>query len=168
MSERVVINIADVQLVIKSDESAEFVNEIAESLDERIREIIGKSQKYSKFDAAVLCAIDFSAEKYHAERKIKSLEHQISLYEANDARFREEINELQKKYEVLLNEMKNSKMSVSSDDDENTASDTEIYNSIFNGEAEEKTSASDDEDVDIDSVNKQKLAEIERLLRNNS
>lgn len=156
MSISVNVNIAGVDLAIRSDEEADFVNEIASALDKRIKEIIGKSQSYSKFDAAILCAIDCSAKIYYAEKQIKKLEHQISLYEANNTRFKDEITELQAKYERLAHK-----------------SDTSIAADNANNESRDlNKSEGDPENIEnppeTDEANRQKIEEFERMFKSNS
>lgn len=156
MSISVNVNIAGVDLAIRSDEEADFVNEIASALDKRIKEIIGKSQSYSKFDAAVLCAIDYSAKIYYAEKQIKKLEHQISLYEANNTRFKDEINELQAKYERLAHKS----------DTSNAAEDANNESRDLNKSGGEPENI--ENPPDTDEVNRQKIEEFERMFKSNS
>ena len=94
MKERYNIDIADIQLTILSDEPKDFVESTVAHLDETIRDMTVKNKRCSKLDAAVLCALDFYSEKTKAEKKIKNLEAQISLYEANIRRLKEEAEQL--------------------------------------------------------------------------
>ena len=153
MKDRITVTIADAPLVILSDEPEDFVVEVAKILDERIRTMTLKSRRSSNYDAAVLCALEYCSEKLRLEEKIKNLEHQISLYEVNDTRFREDISKLKKQNEILLGELKQ----LQSEENEIT---------------EEPTAAPPDEPAadegsasDPDSITQQKLAEIEQLLR---
>ncbi len=84
------LEIADIQLTILSDESEEFVNDIVSRLDSRIRTLTVQNKRCAKIDAAILCALDSMGEKWKLEKKIKNLEAQISLYEANLRRLRTE------------------------------------------------------------------------------
>lgn len=90
MKERYSIEIADIQLTILSDEPKDFVESTVAHLDETIRDMTVKNKRCSKLDAAILCALDFYSEKTKADKKIKNLEAQISLYEANIRRLKEE------------------------------------------------------------------------------
>ena len=94
MKERYSIEIADIQLTILSDEPKDFVESTVAHLDETIRDMTVKNKRCSKLDAAVLCALDFYSEKTKADKKIKNLEAQISLYEANIRRLKEEAEKL--------------------------------------------------------------------------
>ena len=94
MKERYNIEIADIQLTILSDEPEDFVASTVAQLDALIRDMTVKNKRCSKLDAAILCALDFYSEKTKADKKIKNLEAQISLYEANIRRLKEEAEQL--------------------------------------------------------------------------
>ena len=82
MKERYNIQIADIQLTVLSDEPKDFVLSTVAMLDERVSDLIVQNKRCSKLDAAMLCALDFLGEKRKAEKKIRNLEAQVSLYEA--------------------------------------------------------------------------------------
>lgn len=84
------IEIADIQLTILSDESEEFVNDTVNTLDALIRDLTVRNKRCAKIDAAILCALDSLGEKLKLEKKVKNLEAQIDLYEANLRRLRGE------------------------------------------------------------------------------
>jgi len=104
MKERYSIEIADIQLTILSDEPKEYVESTVAHLDETIRDMTVKNKRCSKLDAAILCALDFYSEKTKADKKIKNLEAQISLYDVNIRRLREEIISLKQKAGEPLDE----------------------------------------------------------------
>ena len=91
MKERYNVEISDVHLTIVSDEPEEFVNATVEKISDRVNELIVRNKRCSKLDAALLCALDYCGEYAKAERRIRNLEAQISLYDANLKRLREEI-----------------------------------------------------------------------------
>lgn len=84
------VEIAGVEMAILSDEREEFVLRLVRELDEKIRQITSASRNCSKMDAALLVALDVSSEKTKAEKRIRNLEAQIGLYDANLRRLREE------------------------------------------------------------------------------
>lgn len=84
------VEIAGVEMAILSDEREEFVLRLVRELDEKIRQITTASRNCSKMDAALLVALDVSSEKIKAEKRIRNLEAQIGLYDANLRRLREE------------------------------------------------------------------------------
>ena len=82
--------IADVEMAILSDEREDFVMRLVSDLDEKIRKITLSSKRCSKMDAALLVALDLSSEKMKADKRIRNLEAQIGLYDANLRRLRAE------------------------------------------------------------------------------
>lgn len=82
--------IADVEMAILSDEREDFVMRLVNDLDQKIREITLSNKRCSKLDAALLVALDTNSERLKAEKRIRNLEAQIGLYDANLRRLREE------------------------------------------------------------------------------
>ncbi len=91
--------IADVEMAIISDEREDFVMRLVNDLDQKIREITLSSKRCSKMDAALLVALDTNSERLKAEKRIRNLEAQIGLYDANLRRLREEYAKLK---EIML------------------------------------------------------------------
>lgn len=90
MKEKFQIEIADVPLSILSDEKEDYVTELVNRLDGEIRDMTVRNKRCSKMDAALLIALDYCSEKQKADKRIRNLEAQISLYDANLRRLREE------------------------------------------------------------------------------
>ena len=91
MKQKHTITIADIQMNIITDEAPETVETVVGILDRKMREIHLKSgNRCPKTEAALLCALDYCAEKVKADKRIRNLEAQISLYDANLRRLREE------------------------------------------------------------------------------
>lgn len=84
------VTIADVEMSVISDEREEFVMKLVEKLDGEIRNILLRSKHSTKVDAALLLALDYSCGKAKAEKRVRNLEAQIALYDANLRRMREE------------------------------------------------------------------------------
>ena len=84
------IQIADVDLAILSDEREDFVMSAVRQLDSRIRDLTVSNKRCSKIDAALLCSLDYFSDKLKAEKRVRNLEAQIALYDANMRRMREE------------------------------------------------------------------------------
>lgn len=95
------IEVAGVQLAIISDENEEFVLRTVENLDKEIREITAATKRSSNLDAAILCALAYYSDKVKAEKRARNLEAQISLYDANLRRFREENIALREKLDAF-------------------------------------------------------------------
>ena len=88
------LEIAGVEMAIISDEREEFVNRLANELDAGIASIMKANKRCSKMDAALLCALDYASDKSKAEKRVRNLEAQVALYDANIRRLREEIARL--------------------------------------------------------------------------
>lgn len=84
------VTIADVEMSIISDEREEFVMKLVEKLDCEIKDLLIHSKRSTKIDAALLLALDYSCGKAKAEKRVRNLEAQIALYDANLRRMREE------------------------------------------------------------------------------
>lgn len=87
------LEIAGMPMTIVTDEPASFVESIITRLNERIAEMTAGSYRISTLDAALLCSIDYLGDKLKAEKRIRNLEAQVSLYEDNIKRLREELDE---------------------------------------------------------------------------
>lgn len=88
------LEIADVEMAIISDEREEFVLRLANELDAGIRGLMKSNKRCSKLDAAILCALDYNSDKIKAEKRVRNLEAQVALYDANIRRLREEVARL--------------------------------------------------------------------------
>ncbi len=88
------LTIADVDMAIISDEREEFVLRLANDLDAGIRDLLKHNKRCSKLDAAILCALDYASDKVKAEKRVRNLEAQVALYDANIRRLREEVARL--------------------------------------------------------------------------
>ena len=69
------ITIADIQMNIVTEEEPEVVEAVVGILDRRIREIFLKSEnRCPKIEAALLCALDYCAEKNKLQETINRME----------------------------------------------------------------------------------------------
>lgn len=84
------VEIAGIQLSILSDESEDFVKDLVAKLDAQITDLTVHNKRCAKIDASILIALDALSEKTKLEKKLKNLEAQVALYEANLRRHREE------------------------------------------------------------------------------
>ena len=84
------VKIADVDMKIISDEREEIVMRLVSQLDEQITAITKQSRNFSKIDAAILVALDHASNRLKAEKRVRNLEAQIALYDANLRRMRDE------------------------------------------------------------------------------
>ena len=74
MKQKYTITIADVSLNVICEESPEAVESLVGIVDRQMREINTKSSRCSKTEAALLCALDYCADKVKMQRKAKKLE----------------------------------------------------------------------------------------------
>ena len=99
MSQRYTITLAGMPMNIMTDESPEAVEAIVGIIDRRMREINLKSNRCSKTEAALLCALDYCSDKIKSQRKVKKLEAMIAEYELKISELEEEISELEARLE---------------------------------------------------------------------
>lgn len=94
------VEIAGISMTLVTDEADAFVNSVVRRLDESMSALLSHNIKRSRLDAAMLCAIDFCSDKLVAEKRVRNLEAQISLYDVNLKRLREEVATLKKQLET--------------------------------------------------------------------
>ncbi|MBR6708708.1 MAG: cell division protein ZapA [Clostridia bacterium] len=97
MKTRYTITIADMQMNVLTEEPESSVNELVTTIDRRIREINTRSRHCSKTEAALLCALDYCADKFKAQRKQKTLEAQLAVASAAMEDLKAQNEELRKK-----------------------------------------------------------------------
>lgn len=81
MKQKYTITVADVEMNVISDESAEAVEALVGIVDRKMREISLMSKSCSKTEAALLCALDYCSERIKTQRKLKALESKLALTE---------------------------------------------------------------------------------------
>ena len=84
------VKIANVDMNIISDEREDIVMRLVGQIDNEIQSITKQSRNVSKIDAAILVALDHASNRLKAEKRVRNLEAQIALYDANLRRMREE------------------------------------------------------------------------------
>lgn len=87
---KVYLNIAGISMSLITDEPDSYVKSIEKKLDEHMTELL-RNVKLSQFDAAMLSALEFCGDKLTAEKKLRNLEAQVSLYEVNLRRLKKEV-----------------------------------------------------------------------------
>ena len=88
---RVSVNIGGSILTLITDESEDFVALVADTLNKKMRSIPKNSFRVSAVDAALLCAIDETSDRLKAEKRVRNLEAQLALYEADIAALKEQL-----------------------------------------------------------------------------
>lgn len=90
---KIEFTVSGITMSLVTDESDAFVNAVVRSLDEKMSALL-RNMKRSQLDAAMLCAMDFCADKIKAENHVRNLEAQVSLYEVNMRRLKEDVASL--------------------------------------------------------------------------
>jgi cell division protein ZapA len=94
------LSIADLDINVSTTEAPEMVHTLEGMIDRRIREIVSKSPRCSKSEAAILCALDYCAESIKGETKTRDMEHEyVQMSRA--------LENLKKDYDALLAEADN-------------------------------------------------------------
>lgn len=104
MKQKYTLSIADMEINVVTDEPQESVEHIVGILDRKIREISLKSKRCSKNEAALLCALDFCADKVKTKEVIEELEDQAEELEDQVKALSEKLEYVQKNVERLENE----------------------------------------------------------------
>ena len=101
MKQKYTITVADIEMNVVSDESAEAVEALVGIVDRKMREISMMSKRVSKSEAALLCALDYCSDKIKAQRRLKALESKLTLTEAALEDLEAENESLRRELELL-------------------------------------------------------------------
>jgi len=82
MKQKYTITIADIEMNVITEEPPEFVDELVGIIDRKIREINTASRRCSKNEAALLCALDYCSDKMKMQKKIRSIDAETALKNA--------------------------------------------------------------------------------------
>ena len=77
MKQKYTLSIADMEINVVTDQSPESVEHIVGILDRKMREIALKSKRCTKSEAAVLCALDFCADKIRLKEEREAIDEEI-------------------------------------------------------------------------------------------
>ena len=103
MKQKYTITIADIEMNVISDESAEAVEALVGIVDRKMWEISMMSKRCSKSEAALLCALDYCSDKIKAQRKLKAMESKLALTETAMEELEEENEALRRELDELKN-----------------------------------------------------------------
>ena len=104
MKQKYTLLIADMEINVVTDEPQESVEYIVGILDRKIREIILKSKRCSKNEAALLCALDFCAEKISIKERTEELENLLEDTRDDMAQMEEKLEMIKKNLERVEKE----------------------------------------------------------------
>lgn len=103
MKQKFTLNIADIQLSVITEAPASEVERIRGLLDRKMREIYLKS-RCPKTEAALLCAMEFAADRMSFQEQISTLEDRCKTYTASLEGLKERTAEQATELEKLRNE----------------------------------------------------------------
>ena len=92
---KVTVEIIGDSLTLITDESDDFVKDVAVRLNHRMTELTRNNFRISKYDAALLCALDAMGEKVKYEKRIRTVESQLSVAQLEIRKLREQLEEAQ-------------------------------------------------------------------------
>ena len=91
---RIDVEIAGLKMSLVTDETESFVESVVRRVNDTMNSLLQSSKNRTRLDAALLCALDFCSDKLTAEKRVRNLEAQISLYDVNLRKARAENAEL--------------------------------------------------------------------------
>ena len=103
MKQKHTLNIANIQISVVTDASPEEVERIRGLLDRKIREITLKS-RCPKTEAALLCAMEFAADRISLQDQVTAAEDRCNRYDLENASLRGRNAELTAEIERLKSE----------------------------------------------------------------
>ena len=77
------VEIAGLKMSLITDETESFVESVVRRVNDSMNSLLQSSKNRTRLDAALLCALDFCSDKLTAEKRVRNLEAQISLYDVN-------------------------------------------------------------------------------------
>ena len=104
MKQKYTLTIADMEVNVVTDESEETVEYIVGMLDRKMREILLKSKRCTKNEAALLCALDFCADKVKSKELLDELESDLDAAESELKIVNEKLENAEARMEKLEGE----------------------------------------------------------------
>lgn len=92
---KITVDIAGTPITLITDEPEDFVRLVTDTVNDRMSEITKNSFRVSNLDAAILLAVDYLGDKLKAERRIRTLEAQLSLCEVNIENLENKLHEFE-------------------------------------------------------------------------
>ncbi|MBQ8839718.1 MAG: cell division protein ZapA [Clostridia bacterium] len=97
MKEKIYVEIAGIKLGIITEEGASYVEKIASTVEEQITAMIKSQRNCSLVEAALFSAMSYCSKGEEDAKKVKNLETQVALYQANMNRLKKENEEIRSK-----------------------------------------------------------------------
>lgn len=105
MTNRVKVQICGITLNISTDESPEYLRDLAEQMNEQVAAIMNSSARVSLNDALTLTAINYADGFKKSEKTADRLRAQLAEYLEDAARTRIELDESRRELERLRREL---------------------------------------------------------------
>ena len=93
MKERYTIQISGLELNLLSDESEEYVLQLAKMVDQQINTISQSSRRCSKTEAALVCALEYLDGKIKNQFEAEELREQLEALQRENARLSKALEE---------------------------------------------------------------------------
>ena len=94
MKEKIYVEINGIKLGIVTEDGQEYVERIAEELRDKINAIIKAQRNCTLIEASLFTALNLQSKSDEDDKKIKNLETQLTLYQANVNKLRLENEDL--------------------------------------------------------------------------
>ncbi|MBQ8186679.1 MAG: cell division protein ZapA [Clostridia bacterium] len=91
VKKKITVEIVGDSMTLITDESDDFVREVAMRLNKRMLDLTRNNFRTSKYDAALLCALDAMSEKVKAEKRVRTVESQLSVAQQEIRRLEEKL-----------------------------------------------------------------------------
>lgn len=91
VKKKITVEIVGDSMTLITDESDDFVREVAMRLNKRMLDLTRNNFRVSKYDAAVLCALDAMGEKIKADKRVRTVESQLSVAQQEIRRLEEKL-----------------------------------------------------------------------------
>lgn len=88
---KITVEIIGDSLTLITDESDDFVRDVAMRLNRRMTDLTRNNFRISKYDAALLCSLDAMGEKIKGEKRIRTLESQLSVAQLEIKKLKEQL-----------------------------------------------------------------------------
>lgn len=95
MANRITVNICGEEYTLVAEENAAYMEQVAAKVDEKMSEMIAGA-KASRYDAAVLAAVNLADELLKSEQASENLRRQIKGYLDEAVQAKNEVSELKR------------------------------------------------------------------------
>ena len=96
VKKKITVEIVGDSLTLLTDESDDFVREVAMRLNKRMTDLTRNNFRITKYDAAVLCALDAMGEKIKADKRVRTVESQLSVAQQEIRKLEEKLASAEK------------------------------------------------------------------------